>query len=296
MRSLALALVLALALAGCTVFGPGAPPTPTGPTGPTGPTSTTPTGTTPTTPTVTTTPPTPTNGVPANAYNLTLSGLPEIIEVGIAVNLTVNATGDASRFADAIAVRWGSTSVATPNATDYPNACATTSGQLPGAFTVSCTFTVPGTTYLRAYARVNGTEFWSAEATLPTRAPVGSFTVTSPNATADPTGQKDAQLPPAVAGQDYLILLNVTGQGSETAQNVTLHFRDCSNALNGCDADTKVCSRGAGAIPGDYYVVCRFNNPAQYVLEGHVEVVVGPTVHVFTSAPMDLVVGPALPV
>ncbi|MFA5861144.1 MAG: hypothetical protein WDA16_05565 [Candidatus Thermoplasmatota archaeon] len=298
-------LAVTLALSGCTLL-TGNKPTPTPSTTAPPPetttpeVTTTPVTTTPST-TTTTTPPTPT-GIASSEYALSLGGVPPLIESGVAFNFTLFANGTTQRTSDNIGALYGAATTSDPTTTAYQNACVTRSGTVPGSFLVNCTITKAGDAFLRGHFVAGGTDFWSPEAKIVVRAPVGAFTVTSPNATgAAPAGTNDPELiPPAQAGQPYTLVLNVTGTGTESASNITLRVGASSQVGEIGSSTSIACNHQTGTLPGEFTVTCNFPSSglttATYTVYGHVEVVVGPIVHKFESPGYTLRVLPASPV
>jgi hypothetical protein len=270
-------LALVVGLAGCTGGG-GSPPTPTPSTQPTP----TPIFTTPT-------PPAPT------PVDVEISGWPPLVESSAPFNVTVNLSGPDGALADVINVYSGFQEGAPKDVNDYPNPCAKTSGTVPGSYVVTCSFIPAGPTYLVGYVRVNGTlEYWSQnEGNLTIVHPPGPFTITSPDATADPTGQNPPSLPPAVAGQADTIHLQVAGDGNWSATNVSLAIDSC-NGVPACSM-APPCKPLDGAAPGSFALTCTFAGGGTFVVEGQMTIAVGTSVHVFHGTKMQIAVVPTSP-
>lgn len=303
MRTLAIVLLaVTVTLSGCTILN-GNSPTPKTTTTPA--TSTTePTVTTTGTPTTSTTPsttPTPT-GVPADAYTLAISDVPTSVEVGTKFNFTLNATGSTSRNSDHIGAHYGANSSTTPSTTVYGNACDHQTGALPGLYNVTCTISTLGIAHLRGHARLaeNGitTDYWSAEANITVRGPVGNYTLTSPNATVGPTG--NAVLPPATAGKAYTFTLNITGDATDTSDHIGAHYGyNTSTAVPTTKIYDHSCAHQAGSLPGEFTVTCTFasGDVGQSVyVRGHMRITVGSVKHDYWTTEYGITVLPASPI
>jgi hypothetical protein len=299
MRCASLLLVAAaVALAGCTFPGSN-PPTPTA-TSSTPPPTPTPSESTPTAtpPAVTSTPP------PPDSFVVALVGVPTVIEAGSPLNLTVNVSGTGPHGAQLVEVRFGASSTAQPSPSIYTGACAGPSGaqNLPGAFAVDgCTLTQTGTTYLRAHvvlADGQGTSLWSDEANVTVHAPVGNDSLSSPDATAAPSGgvnnvSVDAVLPAAHAGTAYTFHVNVTGSGQD-AGTLDARYGQNASATPSAGAYEHACAGQAVAVPGSFTVTCEFttSDVGNAYLRARLVVTIGSAVHEFWSPEYQLTVLP----
>ena len=277
-------LLASTALAGCTLNG-----------GDDGNGTTTTTTTTPTngTTTTTTTPPTQqtnaTTPLTNSSYSVATSGIPAQALPGQRFNFTVYANGTQNVTSDHIGAHYADNATTGPNATAM-KACEHQQGTLPGTYNVACRVDQTGTWYVYGHARANdtgGTYDWWA---TPVAVKVRNYTL---NLTGAPST-------PVLGNQNFTLSLGITGSDNATSDHIGAHWFNATTATPTVAGSGGACAHLNGNVVNTHAVDCRIPNPGPapktvYVY-GHLRIVEGGVTLEWWSPPVEVTVGPALPV
>lgn len=276
-------VLAAAALAGCTMGGNDGQTTTT--------TTTTATTTTPTTTTqVTSTPPTtPTPTLSNSTFVIATSGVPAQVKVGQKFNFTVTATGSTAYATDHIGAHYANNTTNTPVATAMKS-CDHGVATLPAAIMTNCTFDAPGTWHVYGHARgIEGNQtydWWAA----PTEVKARAFTL---NLTGAPST-------PPLGNSSFTLTLAINGTENVTSDHIGAHWFNTTTADPTVATSAGACTHVTGPSVNTHAIECKIPNtgaaPRAVQVYGHLRIVEGGITLDWWSGPVEVTIGPQLPI
>ncbi|HLE96191.1 MAG TPA: hypothetical protein VI997_02370, partial [Candidatus Thermoplasmatota archaeon] len=170
---------------------------------------------------------------PVSDYVLTTTGVPETVQAGEEFSFTLTVVG-APGTSDHIGAHYGASTSTSPSTAVYTKACIHQGDALPGTFTVKCTFTEPGTVYLRGHTRTGTSNetyrhFWAAEEAITVEGESmlfqGSATEVGKPSIVNGTGMLTST---AKSGSNATLCWTIKGTGN--VPHVAIHWDDASHA------------------------------------------------------------------
>jgi len=271
-------LLVGVALAGCT-GGDETPPTTTPETTP--PATQDPVTTTP----VTTTPDMTPSPFDSSTYTLEAAGLPAQVKPGQRVNFTLFVNGTLTSLSDHVGAHYADNDTTSPPAEGRRD-CEHQAGDLPGLFTVACTFLDVGTWYVWGHARINDSgelrNWWTA---APTVVHVRNHTLVLSGVPTSPQASR----------ANFTVNLSISGSENVTTDHVGAHyFNDSTNATT--DTAAGDCQHVTGGAIANHTITCAIEldgvAPKEYFLRGHLRVTQGDVVLSWWSEPQRVTISP----
>lgn len=271
-------LLLGAALAGCA-DGEDAPPA-------TSPATTTPTptedpvGTTPGTPPANET----TSPLDSSTYTLDAAGIPAQVKPGQRVEFVLFVNGTVVRESDHVGAHYADNDTTTPPAEGRRD-CEHQAGELPGLFTVACTFQDVGTWYVWGHARINDSgelrNWWTA---APAVVRVRNHTLALFDVPSS-----------AASGANFTFRLNVSGGENVTTDHIGAHFFNDTNASTTATAAGD-CEHVSGDAIGNHTLTCSIDlsgvTPRDFYVRGHLRVTQGDVTLSWWSGPQRVSISP----